>query len=358
MSLIHIVGRLFKQVVRPSPVLTCPNCGVLQRIRPEKSDERFHCRACGFQVPTIVRPRESPTWLSRELLYEVGFVFLGALAAVVGLKGFLLPNQLIDGGVTGISMLVSRTTGLPLSVLIFCINVPFLFAAYHHFQREFAIRSALSILLLAFLLQVVPVPLISNDKLIDAVFGGFLLGAGIAFSIRGGGVLDGTEILALLVSRRFPATVGDVILFLNIIIFSFAFLILTPEHIFYSIITYFSASKTLDFVMHGIESFNGVMIISGVAPEIRFSLVNQFRRGVTTFKAKGGYSEKDQDVLFCVLTRLEISRVKKMVTEVDPNAFVLVFPISDVQGGTIRKYLHEKHISEVSPHPLPAKKQA
>lgn len=344
MSLIHTVGSLLlKQKPREPAEMTCPNCGQKQT---SKAGERFVCMKCRYSVSTLLPARPGTFRITKGMAYETLFILAGPLLAIVGLKGFLIPNGLIDGGVTGISMLLSHITGIELALFIFLINIPFIFAAYHHFNREFAYRAAFSILLLSILLPLINIPTITTDKLLDSIFGGFFLGAGIAFSIRGGGVLDGTEIMALIISRRFPATVGDSILFFNIIIFSTALAMLSPEHVFYSIITYLSASKTVDFMMHGIESYNGVMIMSAKSQQIRFNIVNDLQRGVTIIKSRGGYSEKDQEVLLCIVTRLEISNLRKLIAEHDDNAFVIVFPISDVHGGLVKKVLYEKSIGE------------
>jgi len=251
---------------------------------------------------------------------------------------------LIDGGVTGISMLLSRILNVDLAFFLILINVPFILSSAYFFNREFAFRASFSILLLAICLHFFSISVFSSDRLLDAIFGGFFLGAGIAFSIRGGGVLDGTEILALIISKRFPATVGDSILIFNVFIFSSAVFFLHPEQILYSILTYFSASKTVDFIMNGIESYNGIFVISSSSHQIRFSLVNNFGKGGTIIKSRGGFSERDQEILFFVLTRLEIGRMKSVIEDIDKEAFIVIFPISDVRGGIIKKVLYEKQI--------------
>lgn len=344
MSLIHTVENLlFNRTPRILAEMICPNCGQKQT---NVAGERFVCEKCHYTVSTIHPAKPVRFHFSQAMVYETLFILAGPLLAIIGLKGFLIPNGLIDGGVTGISMLFSHLTGIELAIFIFVINIPFIFAAYQNFNKEFAYRAAFSIILLSILLPLINIPIITRDRLLDAIFGGFFLGTGIAFSIRGGGVLDGTEIMALIISRRFPATVGDSILFFNIIIFSTALMMLSPEHVFYSIIAYLSASKTVDFMMHGIESYNGVMIMSAKSKQIRFNIVNDFQRGVTIIKSRGGYSEKDQEVLLCVVTRLEISNLRKLIDAHDDNAFVLVFPISDVHGGLVKKVLYEKSIGE------------
>ncbi|HOY65978.1 MAG TPA: YitT family protein [Candidatus Ozemobacteraceae bacterium] len=341
MSLISIVSHILSKKPAAATEHTCPNCGQKQTSAPGAT---FVCTHCRYQVAHVIPLSQGMFRVSRGVLYELFFILAGPLMAIVGLKGFLIPNGLIDGGVTGISMLLSHLTGIELGMFIFLINIPFIVTAYFNFDKGFAWRASFSIILLSILLPLIKMPVVTTDRLLDSIFGGFFLGTGIAFSIRGGGVLDGTEIMALIISRRFPATVGDSILFFNIIIFSTALTLLSPEHVFYSIITYLSASKTLDFMMHGIESYNGVMIMSGKSQQLRFNIVNNLGRGVTIIKSRGGYSEKDQEVLLCVVTRLEISNLRKLIDEIDENAFVLVFPISDVRGGLVKKVLYEKSL--------------
>jgi uncharacterized membrane-anchored protein YitT (DUF2179 family) len=177
----------------------------------------------------------------------------------------------------------------------------------------------------------------TNDKLLAAVFGGFFLGAGIGLSIRAGGVLDGTEVMALILSKKMGTTVGDIILLLNIVIFSVAAIFLGLEPALYSVLTYFSVSKTMDFLIHGIEEYNGVTIISARSEEIKGSILNDLGRGITVYKGMGGLTNAEQDILFCVVTRLEIPRLKNVVKEIDEAAFIAVHRISDATGGVMKK---------------------
>lgn len=269
---------------------------------------------------------------------NVLLVVLGILSAGLGLKGFLLSSHFIDGGVTGISMLLSNVLGYPLSILILVINLPFIALGYRLIGKEFAIRSALAIAGLSLCLTFVPYPDVTPDKLLTAVFGGFFIGAGIGLAIRGGAVLDGTEIAALLVSKSSHLLrVGDVILILNIFIFSAAAFFLGIESALYSILTYFAASKTIDFLIHGIEEYTAVIIISEGSEEIRQAIITNTGRGVTVYKGRGGMTDAEQDILFCVVTRLEIGRLKKIATDLDPSAFIVFYPLSDAQGGVVKK---------------------
>src|SRR5215210_5682631 len=268
-------------------------------------------------------------------------IILGILSAGLGLKGFLLSSCFIDGGVTGISMLLSDVLGLPLSILILVINLPFIALGYRHIGREFAIKSSLAIAGLSLCIAFVKYPDVTPDKLLTAVFGGFFIGAGIGLAIRGGAVLDGTEIAALLVSKSSHLLkVGDVILILNIFIFSAAAFFLGIEAALYSILTYFAASKTIDFLIHGIEEYTAIIIISERSEKIRQAILSVLGRGVTVYKGRGGLTDTEQDILFCVVTRLEIGRVKKVTTEIDESAFIVFHALADAEGGVIKRPLY------------------
>jgi uncharacterized membrane-anchored protein YitT (DUF2179 family) len=273
----------------------------------------------------------------REAL-NIGLILLGILSAGLGLKGFLLSSHFIDGGVTGISMLVSDVLGWPLSILIMVINLPFIALGYRQIGKSFAIKSTLAIAGLAFCLAFLKYPDVTPDKLLTAVFGGFFIGAGIGLAIRGGAVLDGTEIAALLISKSSHLLkVGDVILLLNVIIFSAAAFFLGIEPALYSMLTYFTASKTVDFLIHGVDEHTAITIISDKSEEIRQAIIRDLQRGVTIYKGRGGRSDTDQDILFCVVTRLEIGKIKTAAHEIDAGAFIVIHPLADAEGGMIKK---------------------
>ena len=265
-------------------------------------------------------------------------IVLGIFSAGLGLKGFLLSSHFIDGGVTGISMLLANVLGWPLSILILVINLPFIALGYRQIGKGFAIKSTLAIAGLALVLAFVRYPDVTPDKLLTAVFGGFFIGAGIGLAIRGGAVLDGTEIAALLISKSSHILkVGDVILLLNILIFSTAAFFLGIEVALYSMLTYFAASKTVDFLIHGVEEYTAVVIMSERSEEIRQVILRELERGVTVYKGRGGMTNAEQDILFCVVTRLEIGRIKRAAHGVDQNAFIVIQPLADAEGGVIRK---------------------
>ncbi|WP_297793066.1 YitT family protein [uncultured Eudoraea sp.] len=272
---------------------------------------------------------------------DIFFISFGILSAAFGLESFLLPNRFIDGGVTGISLLITETTTLPLYSLILLVNLPFLLLGWKVIGKNFAIKTTIAILGLSLTLALIEFPEVTKDKLLVSVFGGFFLGAGIGLSIRGGGVLDGTEILALYLSRRMSAKIGDIIIIINIIIFLAAAYMLSVESALYSMLTYLAASKTLDFVVDGIEEYTGVTIISSASESIRMMITDKLGRGLTIFDARGGYSKdgihNDYEVIYTVITRLEISKLNNELKKIDPNAFVVMSSINDTRGGMVKK---------------------
>jgi uncharacterized membrane-anchored protein YitT (DUF2179 family) len=256
----------------------------------------------------------------------------------MGLKGFLLSSNFIDGGVTGVSMLAAAITRVPLSVFLPVINLPFVALGYRQMGRAFAVRSALGIGGLAAVLAVVPYPDVTPDRLLTAVFGGFFIGAGIGLAVRGGAVLDGTEIVALLISKRSHLfKVGEVILAFNVVLFVAAMSVLGVEPALYSILTYLAAARTLDFVIYGVEEYTAITIVSPHSAAIRERIIGQLDRGVTIYKGHGGLSGVEHEILYCVVTRLEIGGVKDIVRSIDASAFVVSHPVADVEGGVVRR---------------------
>ncbi len=274
-------------------------------------------------------------------LLNCALVVLGILSAGMGLKGFLLSSNFIDGGITGVSMLVARTTGLPLAVWLPLVNLPFIALGYHQMGRAFALRSALAISGLAGALATIPYPDVTPDPLLTAVFGGFFLGAGIGLAVRGSAVLDGTEIAALTISRRGDVLrVGDVILAFNVVLFLFAMSVLGVKEALYSILTYIAATRTLDFVLYGIDEYTAITIVSDEHRAIRERITGGLGRGVTVYRGYGGMSAEERDILYCVVTRLEIGKVKKIVRELDGKAFVVFHPLSSAEGGVVKRRVH------------------
>ena len=269
-------------------------------------------------------------------------IVIGILSAGFGLKSFLLPNDFIDGGATGISLLLTEITTLPIYLFILLVNIPFILFGYQQIGKTFTIKTVIAISGLALCLAFVEYPIVTNDKLLVAVFGGFFLGAGIGLTVRGGAVLDGTEVLAIFVSKKTNATIGDIIAVINVIIFSTAAYFLSIESALYSMLTYIAASKTVDYIIEGIEEYTGVTIISPKNEEIRMVITEKLGRGVTEYKGSGGfgkrgYTRMEMDIIFTVVTRLEISRLRTEIELIDPNAFVVMHSIKDTKGGMIKK---------------------
>jgi uncharacterized membrane-anchored protein YitT (DUF2179 family) len=276
------------------------------------------------------------------------FMLLGVLAAGFGLRGFLMPNHFIDGGVTGISLLINAKTNFPLPVMIILFNIPFILLGWRQIGRAFSIKSIVAISLLALAVAIVPYPVVTNDKLLIAVFGGFFLGAGIGLTIRGGAVVDGTEILAIFLSRKRSMSVGDFIMVFNIVIFSAAAWLLRIEVALYAMLTYLSAAKTVDFILEGIEEFTGVTIISPRSEEIADLIKQKMGRGLTIYTGKRGFGKRGDtllatDIIFTVVTRLEINRLTTEIEKIDPNAFIVMQSIKDTRGGMVKKRPLKEH---------------
>ncbi|MCP9746029.1 YitT family protein [Lacihabitans sp. CS3-21] len=278
---------------------------------------------------------------SKRFVKDTILIIVGIFSAAFGFKGFLLTNHFIDGGATGISLLISALTKIPLSYLIVGINLPFIVLGHRIVGRQFAIKTALAISGLALVLATVTFPNITNDNLLVAIFGGFFLGAGIGFAIRGGAVIDGTEVLAIYLSRKFGTTIGDVIIVINVMIFGAAAYFLGIEVALYSMITYLAASKTLDFIVEGLEEYIGVTVVSDKNEEIRQMIIDKMGRGVTVYSGKSGYGKrgemKETDIIYTVITRLELNKLNSEIERIEPNAFVVMNSVKDTKGGLIKK---------------------
>lgn len=268
-------------------------------------------------------------------------ITLGVFSASFGFKGFLLTNHFIDGGATGISLLLNAITKVELYILIICVNLPFILLGYKIMGRVFAIKTALGIAGLSLCLATVTFPNVTNDNLLVAVFGGFFLGAGIGFAVRGGAVIDGTEVLAIFLSKKFGTTMGDIIMAINVLIFSAAAYFLGIEVALYSMITYLAASRTLDFIVEGIEEYIGVTIVSSHSEEIREMIINVMGRGVTVYSGKKGFGRRGEtrevDIIYTVITRLEINKLNTEIEKIEDNAFVVMNVVKDTKGGMIKK---------------------
>ncbi|MGB3007739.1 MAG: YitT family protein [Chitinophagaceae bacterium] len=278
---------------------------------------------------------------AKGYIRDFSLIVIGIFSASFGLNGFLLTNKFIDGGATGVSMLVSALTSIPIYLLIICINIPFVIMGYKTLGKQFAFKTTLAILGLALCVAYVPFPNVTDDNLLVAVFGGFFLGAGIGFAIRGGAVIDGTEVLAIYLSKKLSTTVGDIIILINAIIFSAAAYFLSVEIALYSLVTYLSASKTLDFIIEGIEEYVGVTIVSPRSEEIRQMIINVMGRGVTVYLGKSGYGKrgetKEVEIIYTVITRLELNKLHTEIVKIEPDAFMVMSNVKDTKGGMIKQ---------------------
>lgn len=278
---------------------------------------------------------------SKRYFKDFLLIVTGIFSAAFGFKGFLLTNKFIDGGATGISLLTSALTDIPLSILIICVNIPFVILAYVILGKEFAFKTSLAISGLAVCVALVHFPNVTNDNLLVALFGGFFLGAGIGLAVRGGAVIDGTEVLAIFLSKKLGTTIGDIIILINILIFSTAAYLLSIEIAMYSMITYLAASRTLDFIIEGIEEYIGVTIVASRCEEIRHMIIHVMGRGVTVYSGKKGYGKrgetKETDIIFTVVTRLELNKLQLEIEKIEPDAFVVMNSVKDTKGGMIKK---------------------
>lgn len=271
-------------------------------------------------------------------------IVVGVFSAAFGLKGFLIPNHFIDGGVTGISLLVSSTTKTPISILIIVINLPFIWLGYKRINKLYAIKTLAAILVLSLVLYLVRFPHVTDDKLLTAVFGGFFLGTGIGMAMRGGCVIDGTELLAVYINPKSFLSVGQIILAINVVIFGIAAFFLGIQSALYSILTYLSASQMINYIVQGFDEYTAVTIISPKSELIKNVIIRQLRRGVTVYKGERGYGrnviqDKDIDILYVVITRLDVSRLVNTVQQVDPGAFIITHSVSEVKGGLIKRHV-------------------
>lgn len=266
------------------------------------------------------------------------FLFIGSILAAVGLEIFLIPNNIIDGGVVGISIMLSYLSHYPLGLFVFCLNIPFLILGYNHIGKTFVISTLFSISSLSIWVTVLhPIPGLTEDLLLAAVFGGITLGIGVGLIIRYGGSLDGTEIIAIILDKKTGFSVGEIVMFFNLFILSSAGLVFGWDKAMYSLIAYFIAFKMIDITIEGLDETKSVMIISEDSETIAEKVMARLGRGVTILSGKGGYSGEERNVLYLVITRLEIVKLKVIIDEIDPNAFVTISGVHEVMGGRIKK---------------------
>lgn len=282
-------------------------------------------------------------WESIFSLQSIVYTVLGLFIAVVALKGFMIPNSFLDGGVTAISILINKIFKIHISILLIVFNLPFLILGYRKMGKTFIIQSLIAILIMAALMYFVNIPTVTEDKLLIAVFGGFLMGLGIGLIIRGGAVIDGLEIIAHYTTKKVAFTTSEIILAFNSLVILSAAIQFGLETGMYSILVYFTAMKTSDYVVNGFEEFTALTIISGEFDSVKALIVNDFGKAISVFKGERGYLpgtfniKHDCDIIMTVVTRLEIHRIKQEVSKIDPNAFFYVQSIKEVKGGIIKQ---------------------
>lgn len=279
-----------------------------------------------------------PHWLTDTIYTLVGILFCG-----FALKGFLIPNQFFDGGLTGIALMIHEFYGLNIAYVIVLVNIPLIIMGAFQVDRSFAIKTFIAVIGLGLCLLFVPYPQITSDKLLVSIFGGAFMGIGVGMAIRGGCALDGIEVLALYTGKRISFTISEIILGINIVIFLLAAIELGLPTALYSILTYYTASKTISFVVEGLEEYTGVTIISGQSELVKQRLVMELNRGITVYKGERGFLKdsfelsQPADIVFTIVTRLEVKKLNNLINEVDPKAFVFTSTIKEAAGGILKK---------------------
>ena len=273
-----------------------------------------------------------------QILKRALFIIIGAVIMAIGLEIFLVPNNVIDGGIVGISIILSHLSSWKLGMFIFLLNIPFFFIGYKQIGKTFAISTLFGITVLSIATSILhPVPAFTEDILLATIFGGIALGVGVGIVIRYGGSLDGTEILAILANKKLPFSVGEIIMFFNIFILGSAGFVFGWNRAMYSLIAYFIAFKTIDIVIEGLDESKSAWIISDQAREIGEAILARLGRGVTYLNGEGAYTGEDKKVIFCIITRLEEAKLKSIVEDLDPSAFLAVANIAEVRGGRFKK---------------------
>ncbi|QRG68453.1 YitT family protein [Brevibacillus choshinensis] len=273
-----------------------------------------------------------------KLLKRIFFILIGASLVSVGLEIFLVPNQIIDGGIVGISIIASHLTGWSLGIFLFLLNLPFLIVGYRQIGKTFAISTLFGVTIMSVGTTLLhPVPGLTDDPLLAAVFGGIILGIGVGLVLRYGGSLDGTEIIAVLFNKKTPFSVGEIVMFFNFFILGSAGFVFGWDRAMYSLIAYYIAFKMIDLTIEGFQESKSVWIISEYHKEVGDAIVARLGRGVTYLIGEGGYTGDEKKVVFCIITRLEEAKLKLIVEDIDPSAFLAVGNIHDVRGGQFKK---------------------
>ncbi|MFT6881067.1 MAG: uncharacterized membrane-anchored protein YitT (DUF2179 family) [Algoriphagus sp.] len=287
--------------------------------------------------------KESKMTRAKQELFEVFQICLGIVLASIGLKAFLLPNGFLDGGVTGIAILISQLFDLNISIILLVVSLPFLLIAWKTLTKKIALKSFLSIAALATFVHFENFTSVTDDKLLIAIFGGLFLGSGIGITIKNGAVLDGSEILGIFINKRFGISIGKVILLFNIILFSVTAVLISIEVSMYSVLTFLITAKIIDLMIEGFEDYVGLMIVSKKTAEIEAGLVNEIGIGITIYKGAKGYGQRglqeQKEIIHTVINRIDINRTYRLIDDLDEKAFIIEFDVNNVKGGILKKYL-------------------
>jgi len=281
--------------------------------------------------------------LSKDSFKDYAFMLLGILCISFALKSLLIPNHFFDGGVTGIALLLYKKYHINIALIFVALNIPFLLLGGKLIGKSFAVKSIISVIILGLCLLFIPFPEVSHDKLIVSVFGGFFIGLGVGFGMKSGIALDGIEVLAVYTGKKVGFSMSEIILGINILIFLIAGIFFGLEAAFYSMLTYFVASKTIDYVVEGFEEFTGVTIISSKSDEVKAFLVLQMGKGITVYKGERGFMKDsfevstETDIVYTVVTRLEVRKLKNAIHEIDEKAFIFSSSIKETAGGILKK---------------------
>ncbi|AYV71833.1 membrane protein [Niallia circulans] len=291
-----------------------------------------------FQTEAILEKPQHRIMPKRVLAKRIFFIIIGSILMGIGIEEFLVPNKILDGGIVGISIILSHLSGAKLGYFIFLLNIPFFYIGYKQIGKTFTLSTMLGITVLSLTTILLhDVPVFTSDLLLATVFGGIILGIGVGIVLRFGGSLDGTEVLALLFSKKSPFSVGEIIMFFNVFIFISAGFVFSWNRAMYSLIAYFIAFKVIDIVIAGLDESKSVWIISDHSEIIGETILARLGRGVTYLKGEGAYTGDTKKVIFCVINRLEEAKLKTIIEELDPAAFLAVANISEVRGGRFKK---------------------
>ena len=280
-----------------------------------------------------------------HLIYRLVMIIFGAACAAVAIELFLMPNKIIDGGIIGISLILDYLTPniwwLSFSTLVVILNIPFMYSGYKQIGKTFMLSSAFGIVALAFIESTLhAVPPFTTEPILATVFGGLILGLGVGLVIRHGGSLDGTEIMGILLTKKLPFSVGEFVMFVNLFVFAWAAFVFGVEQAMYSVMTYYIAFKTIDTVIQGLDETKAVLIVSDQYEEVSNAILHRLGRGTTKLVAKGGYTDKEKEVIYAVVTRLEVTKLKSIVHEIDENAFVTIMNTQETNGGKFKSAIH------------------